>query len=587
MKKLSTVLCSLFSVLCFATTPTANDLRSYYQDGQVCLCIQFATPVCNDIVWAGTYNGWNTNPNDMVHFQPLAGFSGWYIAAFSDGSDNKQGKAVQLRSDGSFDWQYQTGTLATWSVLSGSTQFAVNEHNEAQMEQISTASPIIATSSAWKNNPCPAPAYSGTLPVLYINTQNGQAVTSKETYLTATYWLDNLGLSGYMAIASAAQPDTMQIKGRGNWTWTGFEKKPYRLKLAKKQALCGLKKNKHFGLLACADDQYSWIKNTMGYLLSEQMGLEWTPGQAPVEVVLNGDYIGLYMLTELIRVDKDRVNIVEQEDGCTNADSVAGGWLVEIDNYAEPYRAELTEPSNQWHGSQIIWVTPKTPEILSTQQQNYLQTQMAAINTALYANDSAAIVGLLDIDEAARFYVVQELMSDCESYHGSCYLHKQMGQGEKWKFGPVWDFGNSFNDRNQYIYDNAYFSQIWIGQLALQPVFQHAVERIWKHWLYYEADSVAGAIDAFAAQITAAAQKDAARWPQYNHADVSNNKSTFMNMYSNHKSWLTYQWGEGQADTTTGVESQKSKVESQKLLREGQIIILRDGVAYDLTGRRL
>ena len=76
---------------------------------------------------------------------------------------------------------------------------------------------------------------------------------------------------------------------------------------------------------------------------------------------------------------------------------------------------------------------------------------------------------ILDIKEAAKFYLVQEIMEDCESYHGSCKLYKDrdsLGTVDKWKFGPVWDFGNAY-DRHaeRWIYDGPTWPQYWIGQL--------------------------------------------------------------------------------------------------------------------------
>lgn len=126
-----------------------------------------------------------------------------------------------------------------------------------------------------------AATYSGTLPVLFINTENGAPVDSKEVYLNATYWLDPMGVEGVEAFGSEAEPLATQIKGRGNYTWSGFDKKPYRLKLGAKAGLLGMKKNKHFGLLAHADDQFGWLKNTLGFELSKRLGLAWTPSQAP------------------------------------------------------------------------------------------------------------------------------------------------------------------------------------------------------------------------------------------------------------------------------------------------------------------
>ena len=151
--------------------------------------------------------------------------------------------------------------------------------------------------------------YSGTLPVLYINTENSEPIISKDNYLDATCYLDALGLEGYESLGNVTSPIALQIRGRGNWTWTSFDKKPYRIKFSEKVSLLGLKKNKHFVLLAHADDGVGFLKNTVGFELSRQMKFAWTPEQRPVEVVLNGEYLGLYFLTENIRVDKNRVNI--------------------------------------------------------------------------------------------------------------------------------------------------------------------------------------------------------------------------------------------------------------------------------------
>lgn len=67
---------------------------------------------------------------------------------------------------------------------------------------------------------------SGTLPVLYIQTENNAPITSKEDYINATYYLDNKGLSDYQSIGSKAQPLNMEIRGRGNYTWRDFDKSP-------------------------------------------------------------------------------------------------------------------------------------------------------------------------------------------------------------------------------------------------------------------------------------------------------------------------------------------------------------------------
>lgn len=386
-----------------------------------------------------------------------------------------------------------------------------------------------------------APSLS--LPVLYINTEGGAPIVSKEDYINATYYVDNAGLADCPALGSATAPLAMEIRGRGNYTWIGFDKKPYRIKLADKQELLGMKKSRHFALLAHADDDMAFLRNTVGFELSRRLGLAWTPDQKPVEVVLNGDYIGLYFLTETIRVDKDRVNIIEQPDSVTDPVKITGGWLVEIDNYDEDLQVRITEGNGE-----VLRFTYKTPELLSTEQENYLRTQMTTIDAAIYSADkqSAEWEQSVDIDTLARFYVVQEILDDAESFHGSCYLHKEQGDA-KWVFGPVWDFGNSYRRSGQeYIYVNPPYGQSWIHEIAKFPHFQQKVKEVWLEFTRSQHEGLDSFIDDFINEIDLASQSSHARWKQYGNADVQKGKQQFIGMLNNRIDWLSEQWGSAQ-----------------------------------------
>ena len=391
--------------------------------------------------------------------------------------------------------------------------------------------------------------YSGTLPVLFINTDGGAEITSKETYVSATYYLDNLGLAGYESIGSADSPLTLEIRGRGNYTWSGFDKKPYRLKLTEKQPLMGMNSSKHFVLLAHADDELAFLRNTVGFELSRRLGMAWTPEQRPVEVVLNGDYIGLYMLTENIRVAKKRVNITEQNDLATDAEEITGGWIIEIDNYDTDPHVTITEGNGN-----TIWFTYKSPETLSTAQSDYLTAQMNAINSAIYESDKSSTTweSLVDLDELVRFYLVQEILDNAESFHGSCYMHKQRGTDEKWFFGPVWDFGNTFRrlysgSTNQFCYLDPPYGQSWIEEMAKFPNFQTKVREIWLQFKGSQYGSLTTFIDDFCDQIASAAVADYKRWPTYGTVDVVSKKAEFKNLLNQRVSWLIEQWGDASA----------------------------------------
>ena len=391
-----------------------------------------------------------------------------------------------------------------------------------------------------------AATYSGTLPVLYIQTENKEPITSKDYYLNATYYLDAIGLEGYESIGSASAPLTMEIKGRGNYSWTGFDKKPYRIKLADKQPLLGMKKSKHFALLAHADDsndRKGFMRNAVGFELSRMIGMTYTPDARPLEVVLNGDYIGLYFLTEHIRVDKDRVNIVEQEDEETDNEKITGGWLVEIDNYDDDPHITIKEG-----GKTTMWITYKTPEVLSPQQEQYLIEQMKLIDNLVYGDkNSEELWNYLDMDALAKFYIVQELTDNYESFHGSCYLHKELGENEKWYFGPVWDFGSSFNrDKSQYMYQGDVWHNHWIPEICKFPAFMNRVKEIWNEFYNGDYNNIYNFIDTHENLIAQAAVKDKERWSQYHGSQtIGTYIERTTNVLRKNAEWLNDQWKEG------------------------------------------
>ena len=391
-------------------------------------------------------------------------------------------------------------------------------------------------------------AYSETLPVLFINTQNGAAITSKETYINATYYLDAMGIDGIEQIGNIEQQLDMEIRGRGNYTWRDFEKKPYRLKLGKKQSLLGMNKSRHFVLLADADDNFAHLRNSVGFELSRRLGLKYTPDQQPVEVVLNGNYIGLYMLTENIRVAKDRVNIVEQADYCTHPDSITGGWIIEIDNYDEAEQVRITESNGE-----MLRFTYKSPELLSDAQRNYLTSQVKAIDRAVYISDKSSTEweNIVDIDSLARFYIVQEIMDNAESFHGSCYIHKDF-MADRWIFGPVWDFGNSYRRNwHEFIYQNPPFGQNWIGEMAKFPHFQAKVVEVWQEFRAYQCATLHDYVESFISTIETASVHDYKRWPQYGTNNIHSVKNSFLDRLDNRLDWLVRQWGETSIDQIT------------------------------------
>lgn len=427
-----------------------------------------------------------------------------------------------------------------------------------------------------------AVTYSGTIPVMFINTANSAPIESKENYVDATYYIDAMNSTEFKSVGSVSDQQPLQIRGRGNYTWTGFDKKPYRLKLGAKTALLGMKKSKHFALLAHADDDLGFLRNTVGFELSRRLGLDYTPAQQPIEVVLNGDYIGLYMLTETIRVDSNRVDITEQADNETIAENITGGWLIEIDNYDDESQISFTEGNGE-----KIRLTYHSPEVLSEAQSQYLMNLGQSMDKAIYASDknSTEWQNLIDIDALAKFYVVQEVMDNAESFHGSCYFTKDRGADTKVKFGPVWDFGNAYHrSTDKFIYNDSPFGQTWIGEIAKFPAFQNKVSQIW----YEYTSKVNGDIDSFVnnfiSYISSASVKNASRWPNYGNNDIQSSKNNFLNNLHNKVSWLRSQWGEGSVNTIENTKDVKMTITGRSISFSQPVNNI---MICDITGKKV
>lgn len=421
-----------------------------------------------------------------------------------------------------------------------------------------------------------AVSYSGTLPVVFINTTS--AIESKTDYVDATFYLDPMGIDGYEAIGSADDPFPLKIRGRGNYTWYGpFEKKAYKIKLESGLPLLGMPKNKHFALLAHADGgQTAFFRNTAGFELGRLVGLEFTPQQRPVELVLNGDYRGLYFLTETVRVGQRRVNIAEQQNRETDPELITGGWLVEIDNVNESWHQII--PSLAGTELTRFRVTYHSPDTLSTAQRQYLSNQIKSMLRTVYVADKndTEWEQFIDLDALARYYLVVEMLDHVEAFLGSCYLYKDRGE-MAWKFGPLWDLGHAFNGwhpKNRFLYQYKHESSAdWdiciMEELAKFPRLQERIKKLWNDLSPTLYPTLTTYLRNFASQIAEAAACDYERWPDYGTADTNVAVEYCLNLLEQKYQFLENQW----SSDYSGIEKIDKKQPDHSI--------------YDLQGRRL
>ena len=389
---------------------------------------------------------------------------------------------------------------------------------------------------------------SGSLPVVYLNTQDSMSISSKNYYIPASLWIDAQCADSLQSLGSAAEPLPIEVKGRGNWTWFNSNKKPYKVKFATKQSPLGLDNSRHFILLAHCEDFSGYLRNTTGFELSRLLNMPYTPREIPVELVLNGEYMGLYFLCEKIRVESGRVDIMEQANMETIPDNATGGWLLELtdDGNVVINQYQNNDPSN----SKFAFVT-QSPEELSQVQRTYIHDLVARADSCVYVPNKSdrGWEQILDIHTLARFYVIHEVMENVEAFSGSLFMYKDVGWDEKFKFGPVWDFDNSYFQESttgdHFIYDyNVNYPFLWIKEILKYNRFQQEVRQVWSEFCRNNVlDKLIAHAWQWRGMVEQAEGQDRLRWHLYASNHGSEKPQEYLDIISKKVRWLNGKWG--------------------------------------------
>ncbi len=310
------------------------------------------------------------------------------------------------------------------------------------------------------------------MPIIVINTDSGKSITSKDEYVSASFSV--LGCEKKYEINSLAA----EIRGRGNNSW-GYPKKSYKFKLSVKSKLLGLGdgKEKVWVLLANQCDQ-SLQRNHIAFEYARSIGgIAWEPASTSVEVYLNGEYQGVYLLAEDIRVSKNRIDISED-----NIDELDKGYLLELSNYAS---GEVAYAANR---SYMIHSDLSEDKDIKQQQRKYISKYVNNAYIALLEGSYEEAAEYIDIDSLLATYLVEELVKNLDSQWDSFYLYKDTGT--KLYFGPIWDFDLSLGNANEgeELYTDIYVgsgrgsgggSGTWFAVAMSQEWFRQLVQDKW------------------------------------------------------------------------------------------------------------
>ena len=310
-----------------------------------------------------------------------------------------------------------------------------DEGTMAPMPPQTPETPTDTTDTSKKEEP---EASSATIPARYqvaridIAIDGGIEVTSKrkEDYLGCTIKIES-------DTAAWNYEGRGRIRGRGNSTWLWYPKKPYRIKLDEKASILGLDEEKDWVLLANYRDP-THLMNTFVFEMGRGLGMPYTNHTRYVEVTLNGDYMGLYQLTEQVEQGKNRVNINGKQ-----------GWLLSLDVDDGPKEAPEAG-NNFWSEVYRMPVCVKSPEAEDYAMPESLtddaRRAFATLETAIHSHDYDALAKICDIPVMIDYLLIQEFIYNVEvAAPRSIFLFKDNGDDDKWTFGPLWDFDAGFD----------------------------------------------------------------------------------------------------------------------------------------------
>jgi spore coat protein CotH len=188
----------------------------------------------------------------------------------------------------------------------------------------------------------------------------------------------------------------------------------------------------------------SLIRDYLSYNLSRQLG-NYATRTAYCELVINGDYKGLYILQEKIKSSTGRVNILKIATTDNNAPNLTGGYITKADKDTGGDPIAWTMSSYSW-GTNFIHELPK-PTAVTTQQNSYIYNQFLNLQNTSNTNNINLVTGypsVIDIPTFIDFMLMNELASNPDGYQFSTFFHKdRLG---KLRAGPIWDFNLTYGN---------------------------------------------------------------------------------------------------------------------------------------------
>ncbi len=371
------------------------------------------------------------------------------------------------------------------------------------------------------------------LPAVYITTESGSlsAIHADKSHKEPGA-IRIVNTDGTVSYDGALK----QIKGRGNTTWE-YAKKPYNIKLQEKADLFGMGESKDWCLLANFRDT-SYVRNAIVFDYALEMEIPNTTDTQAFDLYINGEYQGLYQMTEKMEVGENRLEVPDLEKlneaanpgkklsdfplyATENAKGVSlpvtpaerNGFLLELD-----FPGRWEEEVSGFVTTDGQHVVMKSPEHASAEQVEYVRALVQEFEDLLFAGDERYL-DYIDLDSWVQLYLIEEIFEDVDCGLSSIYFYVMDG---KLYAGPLWDFdltmGGSYAVTNPSTLYAAWrerterFTSHWLPELYKQESFLARLKELYAGDWESALEDFAARAEGYVADITASAAMDAARW---------------------------------------------------------------------------
>ena len=259
------------------------------------------------------------------------------------------------------------------------------------------------------------------------------------------------------------------IKGRGNYSWNTWAKKPFKIKLSKGASILDMGSGKDYCLIANASDA-TLVRNDIARKLEVAVGIPYATTGQFADLYINGDYMGNYYLCASIEVGEDRINITDIDKlhqavfSGVNEESfrvyetmnmkawilpecvedISGGYLVERE-FVDRYNREYGQLKNGFVTSNEEHFIVASPSYCTVNEINYIADFFEAAEAEIMGSEPYG--KYIDLPSFAKRYLVEELIKNYDGGVSSAYYFKDKDSvDDKLYAGPGWDFDMSLGN---------------------------------------------------------------------------------------------------------------------------------------------